>query len=505
MLQTVLFGTTTAINLSTQHILNSQLIIQNMLLLYSVMTRFVHLCLPLLALLFLSCQGNTPDDNTPSKVPAFPGAEGGGMYATGGRGAMVYHVTNLEDNATTPGCLRYVLGVPGAKTVVFDVAGVIHLKRELDITEGSITIAGQTAPGDGICIAGAPVVIKSSNVIIRFLRFRMGDGLKLEGDALTCIRRNNVIIDHCSFSWSTDECVSCYGNNNFTLQYCFITESLRNSVHLKGGHGYAGIWGGTNASFHHNLIAHHDSRNPRFDHDYVEDVHRGPIDFVNNVIYNWGGNSAYGGESVDAQRTINFVGNYYKPGPATNSKVRTRLVNPWTSCTNCSNKASGTVMPPKIYLVDNVMYGSDEVTADNWKGSTESSKSVSIEHFAMNYGVNTQSANEAYETVLQHAGASIVRDAIDTRIVNEVREGKYTYKGSNGSTNGLIDSQSDVGGWPTYSGTPATDTDKDGMPDEWESQNGLNPNSYNDGALYTLDNNYTNLEVYINSLAENVW
>lgn len=170
------------------------------------------------------------------------------------------------------------------------------------------------------------MVVKASNVIMRFLRFRMGDQNKVEGDALSINDHSRIIVDHCSFSWSTDECVSCYGNTDFTLQYCFITESLRKSVHVKGNHGYGGIWGGTNASFHHNLLAHHDSRNPRFDHSYVNNKCFGPIDYVNNVVYNWGGNSTYGGEGYDQVRKINMVNNYYKYGPATSKK--NRLVDP---------------------------------------------------------------------------------------------------------------------------------------------------------------------------------
>ncbi len=472
------------------------------------------LLLPLVCVCMLSCGGHTtpPDnENTPS-VPAFPGAEGGGMYATGGRAAMVYHVTTLEDNSTTPGSLRYVLAVPGSKTVVFDVAGVIHLKRQLDITEGALTVAGQTAPGDGICIAGAPVVIKTSNVILRFLRFRMGDENGIEGDALSCDGgRTNIIIDHCSFSWSTDECVSCYGITDFTLQYCFITESLRNSVHADGAHGFGGIWGGTQASFHHNLLAHHDSRNPRFAHDYVDNKCRGPLDFVNNVVYNWSGNSAYGGESVNTPRTINFVNNFYKPGPATPDKVKARLVDPWTKCSNCTNKYSGTVVPPQIYMTGNYMYGSDAVTADNWQGSTTASAKAD-HHFAMKNELKTQSSEDAFETVLAKAGCSLVRDKIDTRIVEEVRNGTFTYEGSNRgkdikspSKNGLIDSQKDVGGWPEYKGTASADSDRDGMPDAWETEHGLDPHTYGDATQYTLDKDYTNIEIYFNSLVSHLY
>ena len=480
------------------------------------MTTSISKILPLLALVFClsACGGDEGKEPVPvSSVPAFPGAEGGGMYASGGREGVVIHVTTLEDardevtKQPAIGTLRKALQMDGTRTVVFDVAGTIHLTSQLEITGGNLTVAGQTAPGDGICIAGYPVVVKASNVILRFLRFRMGDQNQVEGDALTICEHKNIIVDHCSFSWSTDECVSVYGNENFTLQYCFITESLKASVHAKGAHGYGGIWGGKNASFHHNLLAHHQSRNPRFDHDYVNTKCAGPIDFVNNVVYNWESNSAYGGEGSTkggGGRHINFVNNYYKPGPSTKSGVKTRLVDPTTSCSNCVEgskvlEKGGSVEPPKIYLVGNTMYGSSEVTADNWKGSTRS-KSIAGVDTRWTDGLTAlsqeQSAESAYETVLTKAGCSISRDALDTRIVNDVRN----------ASGKLINSPDEAGGYPVLNpGTAPVDTDRDGMPDAWEDENGLNKSASSDAKLYTLDKNYTNLEVYLNSLVGDLY
>lgn len=465
-------------------------------------------CISVMIALYQCSPNSINGHSTDEKVPAFPEAEGGGKYATGGRGGMVYHVTTTEDDANKAGSLRYILSVPGKKIVVFDVSGTIFLQRELDITEGSVTIAGQTAPGDGICIANYPVVIKASNVIIRFVRFRMGDEKGVEGDALTCIGKNDILIDHCSFSWSTDECVSCYGNTDFTLQYCFITESLRQSVHSKDKHGYGGIWGGRNATFHHNLLAHHDSRNPRFDHSYVRDNKcLGPIDYVNNVVYNWGENSTYGGEGVGEARQINMVSNYYKPGPATSTSKKERLLDPTIRCSYCSEL--GSLIPGKFFLQRNYMSGSEKVTADNWLGSTVQTDEVRTDTrwiHGMTSISHEETAQEAFETVLEKAGCSLRRDVIDERIAEEVRQGTYTYKGSKGSTGGLIDTPSDVGGYPTYkTEVPPADTDHDGMPDDWETEHGLNPNDVWDGSKCTLSTEYTNVEVYLNSLVGHLY
>lgn len=463
-----------------------------------------------------ACKKGGGDD--PSQIISVAdnlGADGGGKNTTGGRGGVVVHVTTLEDtkDAATGqpevGTLRKALQMGGTRTVVFDVSGTINLKSQLEIVSGNVTVAGQTAPGDGICIAGYPIVVRANNVILRFLRLRMGDQNKVEGDALSVNDSQNVLIDHCSCSWSTDECVSCYGNTDFTLQYCFITESLRESVHAKGAHGYGGIWGGKNASFHHNLLAHHQSRNPRFDHDYVNVQCVGPIDYVNNVVYNWESNSAYGGEGSTkggGGRHINFVNNYYKPGPSTKSSVNTRLVDPWTSCSNCVEGSKvlpkgGTVKPPQIYLVGNTMTSSADVTADNWKGSTKS-KSVAGVDTRWTEGltslVNEQDAATAYETVLAKAGCSYRRDALDERIVNEVRNGGGK----------LVNTPSEAGGYPVIEEIhrPANyDIDRDGMPDEWEDKCGLNKNSDADGKLYTLNKSYTNLEVYLYTIVADLY
>ena len=454
-------------------------------------------------------------DTNPELVAACKHIEGGGAAVTGGDGATIYRVSRLDDaldpNTGRPmaGTLRYAVSQTGARRVLFTTSGTIHLNSELRIKTGSITIDGQSAPGDGICIADYPLVINASNVIVRFLRVRLGDVSNTETDALSVNNSKDVVLDHLSCSWSVDECVSCYGNENFTMQYCIISESLKNSIHGKGSHGYGGIWGGKNASFHHNLLAHHDSRNPRFDHDYVDARFAGPIDYVNNVVYNWGGNSTYGGEGTDkgaGGRHINMVNNYYKYGPATGKK--TRLVDPTVSCGNCADHPGGTVQGPKIYLAGNYMYGSEAVTRDNWEGSTVKTEAVkaSSRWTGITALKNEQTAEDAYETVLAKAGCSFSRDVVDTRIVNEVRNGNYTFKGSNGSTNGLIDTQSDVGGWPELkTAEKPMDTDYDGIPDEWETQFGLNPNDPNDAREITLVSGHTNLDVYLCYLVRNLY
>ena len=440
------------------------------------------------------------------------------MYVTGGRGGKVYHVTKLTDDGSE-GTLRYGIEKESRPLViVFDVAGVIPLAKALKIQNGNLTIAGQTAPGDGICLKNYNFRIAASNVILRFMRFRMGDEAKTEDDALNLYTGDNniqdVIIDHCSLSWSTDECGSFYGMTNFSLQWCILSESLRNSIHEKGKHGYGGIWGGANATYHHNLLAHHDSRNPRIDHDYVSTL-KGPVSLINNVIYNWGDNSCYGGESKPGSdfKKYNIVNNYYKPGPATASG-KVRFLDPTTNCKNCDSAHPDQVVPGHFYMSGNTMDGNDGYTADNWSGKATTAsagliatiKADTFFRYEKESALSLHNAQDAFDKVVGFAGASLKRDAVDERVTRETKDGIFTFNGSNGSGKGFIDTQSDVGAWPSYNGTKVTDTDGDGIPDTIEDAWGLNKNIAADGAAVTLDKNgrYTNLEMYLHFLVKDV-
>lgn len=437
-----------------------------------------------------------------AQTPAFPGAEGAGMFTTGGRGGKVLYVTSLEDNDSV-GTLRWAIRKKGPRTILFNVSGIIQLKSPLFINNGDVTIAGQSAPGDGICISNHETIISADNVIVRYLRFRLGDGAKEAIDAFSGKSQKNIIIDHCSMSWSVDECSSFYDNENFTMQWCLIAESLRNSAHVKGEHGYGGIWGGKNVTFHHNLLVSHDSRNPRFcGSRYSNQSELEKVDFRNNVIYNWGANNAYAAEGG----SYNLVNNYYKPGPA--SKTNKYFINPYAD--DGKNHQPAGIFG-RFYLKGNVMEGNRAITKNNVSGVKMGSN---FAEFAPNVTLNelisntefsipkpkTQSAKKAYQSVLKSAGCSLVRDVLDMRYVNETRTGTFTFKGSKGSSNGLIDSQNDVGGWPVYYSLPAPpDTDGDGIPDGWLEKRypGKKSTDLN-------KNGYTYLEVYLNSIVKHI-
>lgn len=440
-------------------------------------------------------------------VPAFPGAEGYGAVTRGGRGGKVITVMNLNDAG--PGSLRDACETEGPRIVVFRVSGNITLASALKISNPYITIAGQTAPGDGICIKKYPLSINASEVIIRYLRVRLGDETDIDADAISSRYHKNIIIDHVSASWSIDETVSIYRCENVTVQWCLISESLYNAGHAKGVHGFGGIWGSNRSTYHHNLLAHHSSRNPRFSSGC------GYNDFRNNVVYNWGYNSAYGGENQeeDDERfnftCVNIVANYFKPGPATRpGEVTHRIVEPYSR-----NSADGF---GKWYVADNVVYGNETVTANNWDGGVQpqggSSHIVGLkldEPFNA-IPISQQTAEEAYHAVLENVGASLPkRDTVDARLVDETRNGYATYEGVTYENNrrvpdkskkcGIIDSQTDVDGWPELKSLPAPlDSDGDGMPDEWEVRYGLHPrdasNASNDGD----SDGYTDIEEYLN-------
>ena len=427
-------------------------------------------------------------------VPAFPNAEGAGRLTRGGRGGDVYEVTHLGDSG--PGSLREAIEAKGPRTVVFRVSGTIALKSDLKIKNPFITIAGQTAPGDGICLKDYTLYINHNEVIIRYLRFRLGDESGVEKDAIWGRYCKNVIVDHCSASWSVDEALSIYGIDSLTVQWCLISESLYMSHHSKGAHGYGGIWGGRNATFHHNLLAHHSSRLPRFAGGETPACQN--LDFRNNVIYNWGFNSSYGGEDG----TINMVANYYKPGPATKASVIFRIVNPYDS-------------DGRWYIEGNVVEGYPAVSDNNWAGGVQGGWAVeSIIRAETPFPcvpISRQSAGEAYMSVLEDAGANYPRrDAVDARILQEAADGTATYDGRyyeyyQGLTDtavvrGIIDSQENVGGWPELASLPApADSDHDGMPDAWENTHGLDPDDATDrNAIH--ENGYTMLEIYLNSL-----
>jgi len=465
-------------------------------------------------------------------TPAFPGAEGFGRYTSGGRGGAVYHVTSTADDGSA-GTFRWALSKSGKRTIVFDVSGTIHLTSPLSISTSNVTIAGQTAPGDGICVADYPFTINASNVIIRFVRFRLGNLFVAyhEGDGLGGMDQENVIVDHCSVSWSIDECCSVYGMKNLTVQWCIVSQSLRNAGHVKGAHGYGGNWGGSGASYHHNLICHHDSRSPRLGPRASTQTDE-RMDMRNNVIYNWAGNGCYGGEGMK----VNIVNNYYKPGPGTKQKsalIQYRIagigIRTTAYCETYPAFAPMLHVWGKFFVDGNYINGFSDVTADNWtKGiyaqisnTTTDNLFTDVTKDTMKLSApmdfmytTTHTAQAAYEKVLKYAGASLSRDWVDTLMVYDTRNGVASHTGTgSGDVYGIIDTQNDNkpanapgdwNPWPTLIGKACpTDTDQDGMPDAWETANGLNPNNATDGNSLNIEG-YTMLEVYMNSLVAGI-
>lgn len=492
-----------------------------------------------------------------AQTPAFPGAEGFGRYTTGGRGGKVYHVTNLNDSGT--GSLRWALSQSGTKTIVFDVSGYIDLKSQLNVSSNT-TIAGQTAPGDGITLRYYTLYFgKCDNVIVRFIRSRrsqvkdVNDG----ADATWGRNRKNIILDHCSFSWSIDEVASFYDNRDFTMQWCNVTEGLANPGHSKGEHSYGGIWGGKNASFHHNFIAHVQNRAPRFcgarynwtgydTEKYENAIQAERVDFRNCVIYNWGaGNGCYGGTGGGH---INMINNYYKAGPGTKNKTTVTQVSVATS-----GNASGSIFMGyscRYYIKGNYVKAASSPANYDWKGVLYDSglSIIGSERYIPDadhlYGANetyvkntagvdcirlkmdepfdaglvtTHDAQTAFNKVVNYGGCSLKRDAVDQRYADESKTGTVTYTGSIVQKAGILDIINDPEGeqdentasFPVLKEEKRAadfDSDGDGIPDVWEIANGLNPNSAADGNAYTLDSEkwFTNLEVYLNSLVQDI-
>ena len=490
---------------------------------------------------------------------AFPGAEGGGRFTTGGRGGTLYKVTNLEDygSGETPikGSLRYgIEQVEGPRTIVFDVDGIIELKQGIYlVNHPDLSIIGQTAPGEGITLKNYNFSFNLSkkpeegagskiNAIVRFLRIRPGDTHSdYAEDAIGGRYFTDGIIDHVTAGWSVDETLTFYGVRNFTAQWCIASESLNLSNHAKGAHGYGAMFSGDNASFHHILLAHHGSRCPRIsdlsepgtqaDYDYC-----GYFDVRNNVYYNWSesGFGSYGGKYAK----FNLTNCYYKPGPATpkDTPVGHRILKPEAGRSKLDHKVYG-----RVYADGNIMEGYPAITEDNWAGGIQIETQPNTEGYTENMRSNRPfempyiritSAHDAYDFVLKNAGANIpCRDIVDERIIEEVRTGVPYYdkkmaKDANGDLTGLapksmgedgqfkyrrlpkdsykqgiITDIRQMGGYPEYKGTPYVDTDGDGMPDEWEKANGLNPNDPSDANKDCTGDGYTNIEKYINGIS----
>jgi hypothetical protein len=423
-----------------------------------------------------------------AKVPAFPGAEGFGACAVGGRGGKICQVTNLQDSG--PGSLREAVETKGPRIIVFRISGNIELKSSIVVRNPYVTVAGQSAPGGGICLKDYPLTIAADHVVVRYLRCRPGDNMGKAVDAISISAGKNIIVDHCSASWPVDETLSASSSGqlgNVTVQWCIINESLNKSAHGKGSHGYGslirGSWGNA-YSFHHNLYAHHKARLPRPGNynGRSKDPEGFTLDFRNNVIYNWGGSyagyNADGSSGTDSITKMNFVGNCYKQGPNSTGSF---AFHETTTCGRAyfdGNSMNGSCPDDPWSLVTFTGFSEDQ------KNTYKQSESISVAP------VKTGDALTVYEQVLALAGATLPdRDMVDARIVREVAAG----------TGRIIDDEDEVGGWPRLKSLPApSDSDRDGMPDTWEIGHHLRPNNPTDGAVDSDSDGYTNVEEFLN-------
>ena len=439
-----------------------------------------------------------PGDLPQAKIPAFPGAQGGGMYSFGGRGGKVFVVTNLNDDG--PGSFREALEAGGPRIVVFNVSGIVRLKDRIRVRAPYITIAGSTAPGDGVCIAGQTVELETHDVIVRHMRFRRGETwVGDRNDSLGGNPTGNIMIDHVSASWGLDECMSMYRHmyqppsGGKELKLPTVNISIQNSIFSEAlntyNHAFGSTLGGLNSTFYRNLWACNTGRNPSVGM-------YGDFTFANNVLFNWKHRTVDGG---DHRSMFNIINNYFKPGPTTpkDEPIGYRILKP-------ESERSKTVVDHfgKAYVTGNVVEGNEKVTKDNWDGGVQPDSKAPVSEMLPQIRTNTpfahapldiQSAEKAYDYVLAHAGATLPkRDPVDTRIVGMVRSGKVTYK------DGIITDINQGGGYPEYKGEPYKDSDGDGMPDDWEKKYGLNPNDPSDAAGDLNGDGYSNIEEFIN-------
>lgn len=454
---------------------------------------------------------------------AFPTAEGFGKYASGGRGGKVVEVTNLNDSGE--GSLRWALTDAGKEnaTIVFRVSGIIDIgpnpqrknERSIRAKLKNVTIAGQTAPGEGILLRGGKLNLGGSeNVIIRNIRSRLGvnedptkdkKGNFIAGGAIGIENARNIIIDHCCFGWSGEENTTIYDNHFTTVQWCIIHEGLYDAGHHKGVRGYGCQWGGSPATFHHNLLVNNDSRSPRINGASNPNGDKNVfLEYINNVNFNWGRkNSCYGGENEAGEGSsheCNFIGNYYKPGPAHPSDNYFIEIS--------AARKGKTLMSPSLwYFAGNVMEG--QKVKDDWQlvgnrttysiEQMRQERPLSKNEYAK-YLTPAESAKKAYKHVLAKAG-TIHRDVVEQRVIADVKSGHPQYKGASANKQGIIDTPADADGWPVYvAATPVTDNDHDGMADDWEIANGYDPKNPEDGRKVVSSKGYTALEVYLNGL-----